>query len=280
MVSRRSPGAAARRPEPQRQLPLGEAVEPREVVDGLLGGEVLLVGGREGVGHPREHPLGLGAVPRVQRVGEVVGPAAGGRGELGLQRLDVDDHRLRRPARAHRHADDEVQPGEHRLGGPRRVLDARAAEPLEQQLLHRQPHLGRVPVAGQVDQRRPEPAGRVLAEEQPGLPALLQVQHGQRRPAAARRRRPAAARRADRSRGRRAVPCRCGCRRAPRSGRSPRRPGGAPAGRRRTPVVYAAEGNSPTKRSWRAAPPSVAGGSPRSGRARPGGAPGSGRRPW
>ena len=73
-----------------------------------------------------------------------------------------------------------MQAGEHRLGGPRRVLDVRAAEALQQDLLHRQPDLGRVPVARQVDQRRPEPAGRVLPQEQPRLPALDQVQHRQR----------------------------------------------------------------------------------------------------
>ena len=162
-------------------------------------------------------------------------------------------------ARADRHADDEVQPGQHRLGGPGRVLDAGAAEPLEQQLLHRQPHLGRVAVARA---GRPAPtrtgrwgpaagtAGSGGAPAGAGRPA---------RPAAARRCRPAAARRADRSRGRRAAPCRCGCRPARRSGRSPRPPGGAPAARRARWLVYAADGNRPTKRYCRATP-AVAGG--------------------
>ena len=171
---------AGRRPQPQGQLTRVQAVEPLEVGDGLLGGEVLLVGGREGVGHPGEHLLGLGAVPGGQCVAEIVGPAAGGGGELGLQRLDVDRHRLGGAALGDRHADDEVQPGQHRLRGSGRVLDARAAQPLQQQLLHGQPHLGRVPVPRQVDQRRPEPAGRVAAQEQPGLAPLLQVLHGQR----------------------------------------------------------------------------------------------------
>ena len=173
-------GRTGRGPQPQGQLAGGQAVEALEVGDGLLGGEVLLVGGREGVGHAGEHPLGLGAVAGGERVGQVVGPAAGGRRELGLQRLDVDRRRLGGAALGHRHADDEVQPGEHGLGGPRRVFHARAAEALEQQLLHGQPDLGRVPVAREVHQRRPEAAGGVTAEEQPGLLAFLQVLDGER----------------------------------------------------------------------------------------------------
>jgi hypothetical protein len=75
------PGTA-RGPQPQRQLPLGQAVQAREIVDGLLGGEVLLVRGGEGVGHPREQPLGLVPVPGREGVGEIVGPAPRRRREL------------------------------------------------------------------------------------------------------------------------------------------------------------------------------------------------------
>ena len=77
-------------------------------------------------------------------------------------------------------ADDEVQPGQHRLGHQRRVVDARAVERVEQDRLHGVPHLGRVAVARQVDQAGHEPAVVVAAQEQPQLPALLQVQHAQR----------------------------------------------------------------------------------------------------
>lgn len=73
-----------------------------------------------------------------------------------------------------------MQPAEHRLGGAHGVLDAGAAQPLEQQALHGQPHLGGVPVARQVDQAGEEPAERVAAEEQPGLAPLAQVQDGER----------------------------------------------------------------------------------------------------
>ena len=71
----------------------------------------------------------------------------------------------------------EVQPGQRGLGDAGRVVDARALEGGPQDRLHLEPHRRVVAVARDVHQARHEPAELVLAQEELGLAALLQVQH-------------------------------------------------------------------------------------------------------
>ena len=173
---------ALRRPQPQRQLAVGRARRAargrrrparRRSPPGTTAGKASAT--------CDEHPLGLGAVPGVQRVGEVVGPAAGRRGELGLQRLDVDRPSAsgapRRPTgtrttKCSRASTDSVDRAVYSTLVPPRRSSSSCCIASRTSVVYRS--------RGQVDQRRPEPAGRVLPQEQPRLPALLQVQHGQR----------------------------------------------------------------------------------------------------
>ena len=148
-----------------------------QVRDRRPGREVLLVGLGERVAEPlRQLADPLLAELLEQRVGEVVGPRPGGLD----QPRSSSAWSTSGTSVALGHPDDEVQPRQHRLGHPRGVVDGGAVERLPQDPLHLQPDLRGVPVAGQVDQAGHEPAVGVAAQEQLGLPALLQVQHGQR----------------------------------------------------------------------------------------------------
>ncbi len=81
---------------------------------------------------------------------------------------------------AGREPDHEVQPGQHRLGVPGGVVDGGAAELLHQQVHQPQPDPGGVAVARQVDQGGEVAAVLVLAQEEPELAPLLQVEDVQR----------------------------------------------------------------------------------------------------
>ena len=151
-----------------------ERLDVAQVDHGHAGAEVLLVGLGEGLAvEPDQARAGLLAVLVAGRLGEVLVPGAGRVDQQPLQLGLVDvGNRLAGPDPDH-----EVQPGQHRLGHPRGVVDAGAVERGAKDVLHLQAHGGGVAVAGDVDEAGHEPAVLVLAQEQPGLAPLLQVQH-------------------------------------------------------------------------------------------------------
>ncbi len=116
---------------------------------------------------------------RGQRLGEAVGPGPGGLHQAGLDAVDVGVGELLEGG-ARLDADDEVQPGEDRLGVPRGVVDAGAAELFLEDVDQPQPHAGGVAVAGQVDEGGVVAPVLVLAQEQPQPAALLEVEDGGR----------------------------------------------------------------------------------------------------
>ncbi len=113
----------------------------------------------------------------VQRVGEAVGPGARGLDQAGLDALLVGVGQLRQLG-ALRDPDDEVQPGEDRLGVPGREVDAGAAELLLEDVDDPQPYAGGVAVTGEVDERGVVAAVLVLPQVEPQAAAFLQVQDG------------------------------------------------------------------------------------------------------
>ena len=116
------------------------------------------------------------AALRVQRLAEAVGPRAGGVDEPRLDALGVGLGQ-RGQLGARLDADDEVQPGQHRLGVPGGEVDAGAVELFLEDVDDPQPDTGGVAVARQVDERRVVAAVLVLAQVQPQPAALLEVEH-------------------------------------------------------------------------------------------------------
>ena len=153
-----------------------EPLDPLDVVHGLAGGEVLAVGARERLAVALEERAGaLLAELLGERVAQVVRPRARRRGEAGL---DLGDVVLRDRARLR--VDDDVEARQHRLGDARRVVDARPAERLLEDLLDPLPVLGVEALARQVDEAGEEAAERVPADEQPHAPALAEVEDAER----------------------------------------------------------------------------------------------------
>ena len=108
-----------------------------------------------------------------QRLRQVVVPGLHGLGEFAFKGCGVDV----RDGLAVRHVHDQVQPGEHRLGEQRRLVDRPSVVGLEQLVLNAQPHRGVVAVARQVHQTRDVAAEPIGPGEQPGLPTLVNLQH-------------------------------------------------------------------------------------------------------
>ncbi len=154
-----------------------ERVHVTDVGDPDPRAEVLLVGLGEGArveaGQPRS---GLLAVLAAGRLAEVLLPGAGGVDQLPLEGglVDVGD------GLTGRHADDEVQHGQHGLGHACREVHRRARERLPQNGFHLEPDAGVVAVARDVDQAGDEAAEPVATQEQLGLATLLQVEDGRR----------------------------------------------------------------------------------------------------
>ncbi len=115
----------------------------------------------------------------VQRLGESVRPGAGCLDQAGLDAVLVGVRQLGQLG-ARRDADDEVQPGEDRLGVPGGEVDADAAELLLQDVDDPQPDAGGVAVAREVDEGRVVAAVLVLAQVEPQPTALLQVEDARR----------------------------------------------------------------------------------------------------
>lgn len=113
----------------------------------------------------------------VQRLGETVGPGAGGLDEPHLEPVLVGVAELRQLG-ALRDPDHEVQPGEDRLGVPGGEVDTAAAEFLLQDVDDPKAYAGGVAVAREVDERRVVASVLVLAQVEPQPPPLLEVQHG------------------------------------------------------------------------------------------------------
>ena len=146
--------------------------ERREVLAPLPRRVVLLVALRQ---RPQQRAEPVGGAGAAEQVGELVVPGPRGGGEVALQDAQVDavvehDRRV-----ARRHPDDDVQPREHRVGDAGAVVDARAAEALEQDLLHLAADGAGVAVARQVDEAGDEAPVRVGPDEHPDLAAFLEV---------------------------------------------------------------------------------------------------------
>ena len=163
-----------------RAAALAEPVEVAHVGEALADGEGLLVRRREGAAEAVEEPVALLlAVGVAQHVAEAVRPGAAHLDQALLQGVE-----LRGVEGAHApaalDADDELQPRERRLADPGGELDVDAAEGLPEDLGHPQPHRRVVAVARDEDQARDEAAELVLADEELGAPALLQLGDGDR----------------------------------------------------------------------------------------------------
>ena len=146
-----------------------------EVTDGVGGRHLGLVGVRDGRGElVQDQPGPLLAEGTHRLLFEVLLPRADRRHDPALQRRGV--HGGHRAAALGAH--DDVQPGQRRLPDHRAVVHRGAAQRGAQDLLDPEPDGGRVPVPGQVDQAGHVAPVGVPAQEQPGLLALAQAQHG------------------------------------------------------------------------------------------------------
>ena len=149
-----------------------EPLDPLDVEHRLAGSEVLAVGAGERVAVAlEERAAALLAELLQERVAEVVRPGARRRSEPGLDLADVV---LRN--RALLRVDDHVEAREHGVGDASRVVDARAAERLLEDVLDPLPVLGGEPLAREIDQAGDEAFECVPADEQPHAPALAQVE--------------------------------------------------------------------------------------------------------
>jgi hypothetical protein len=177
-LERQVPGPGFEREvEAQVEVACGvEALDPVDVGDRGARREVLPIGGRERLAVPLEQPgAALLAQLRDERVLQVVAPGARDRDE---PRLDLADVELR--GRARRRVDDHVEANEHRLGDPRRVVDADAAEGVLEDLLDPLANVRVVALEREVDEAGDEPAERVPADEEPHAPALAEVEDAER----------------------------------------------------------------------------------------------------
>ena len=156
--------------------PVGpDRLEPTQVDRGGAGGEVLLVGLREGLGvAPAEDGADLLAVLRDHRLGEVVAPGAGRLGQSALEVGGVDVGDLV----ALGQVDDEVHPGGRGLVDADRELDGLAVQLLLEDPLELLADAGVVAVAGQVDEDRDVAAVGVAADEHPHRPPLAGAHRG------------------------------------------------------------------------------------------------------
>ena len=146
-----------------------------EVTDGVGGRHFGLVGVRDGRGElVQDQPGPLLAEGAQRLLFEVLVPRADRRHDPALQRRGV--HGGHRAAALGAH--DDVQPGQRRLPDHRAVVHRGAVQRGAQDLLDLEPDGGRVPVPGQVDQAGHVAPVGVPAQEQPGLLALAQAQHG------------------------------------------------------------------------------------------------------
>ncbi len=156
---------------------LAQLLQAHQVGHGAARGVVGLVALGEGV-RVAAQQLGGALLAELcgQRLGEAVGPGAGGLGQPGLEAFLVGVGQMAQFG-ALRDADDEVQPGEDRLGVPGGEVDADAAELLLEDVDDPQPHRGGVAVARQVDEGGVVAPVLVLAQVQPQPAALLEVEH-------------------------------------------------------------------------------------------------------
>ena len=106
-----------------------------------------------------------------QGVVQIVGPGAAHRPQPPLQLLDVVARGSLRI-----HADDEIEPGQHRLGQAHRELGVGPAERLLENPLDHQPALGGEPLSGHEHDARVEPPEPVRMHEQPEPLPFLQMQ--------------------------------------------------------------------------------------------------------
>ncbi len=171
-------GGADRLVQAEREVVvLGQLLDVDQVGDGRARGVVGLVALGEGVAVAAQQFGGaLLAEFGVERVGEAVGPGAGGLDQAGLDALLVAVAELRQLG-ALRDPDHEVQPGQDRLGVPGGEVDAGAAELLLQDVDDPQPDAGGVAVAGQVDEGGVVAPVLVLAQVEAEPPALLEVEN-------------------------------------------------------------------------------------------------------
>ena len=163
--------------EPRREwLGVAELFELGEVGECLGRVDVVLIRTGERFGPDAQHvEPGLLTPRRDQRVAQVVDPRASRRRDRLLQLADVDGVAARFLEVQH-----EVQPGEHRLGEPRVPFVALRSVRGDEQLCDVLAYLGRVPVAGDEDQARHEPAVQFAMHEQANPAPLLQVQDAHR----------------------------------------------------------------------------------------------------
>ena len=180
----RPPGAEQLRPQHARAglerpveadaeaVGLGQLLDVHDVRERRARHPVGAVGGREGVAVALEE-LAAAASPSssMQRLLEVVGPRARGRHEHHLDLVGVEVGGVAGLDVGH-----EVEPHEHRLGHPRRVVDARRAGGRAQDRLDAAPVLGVEAVARHEHEQREEAAERVAAREQPQALALAEVE--------------------------------------------------------------------------------------------------------
>ncbi len=172
-------GRADRLVQAQREVVvLGELFDVDEVGDRGARGVVGLVALGEGARVAAQQLCGaLLTELGVQRVGEAVGPGAGGLDEPRLDALLVRVAELRQLG-ALRDPDDEVQPGEDRLGVPGGEVDAGAAELLLQDVDDPQPYARGVAVPREVDEGGVVTPVLVLPQVEPQPAAFLEVEHG------------------------------------------------------------------------------------------------------
>ena len=111
-----------------------------------------------------------------QGVVQIVGPGAAHRPQPSLELRDVVDRGALRID-----PDDEVEPGQHRLGQAHRELGVRPAERLLENSLDHQTALGGEPLSRHEHDARVEPPESVRVHEQPELLPFLQMQDPERR---------------------------------------------------------------------------------------------------
>ena len=160
---------------------LAEPVQVVQVGQALVDRERLFVcRGERPTETVQESVARLLAVSSAQHVTQPVRPGAADLHETLLEGVQLVPVKAGNTM-ARRHPDDELQPGEGRLAHPGGELHVVAAEGVLEDLCHPQAHRGVVAIAWDEDQARDEAPEVVLADEELGAPAFLQLGHRHRR---------------------------------------------------------------------------------------------------
>ena len=157
----------------RQRLGCGQARHHLDVGYRFARGEILAVAGGKGVAELAEELVAPRLAQRLdQRLLQIVVPAPRRGDQPRFERTHVD---VGNRARGRAHGDHDAR--QYRFGQIDIEFGARAVELPEQDLLPFLPQLGRVVLAGRIDQTRQEAFERIASHEQPEALPVAQVQY-------------------------------------------------------------------------------------------------------